>query len=254
MEILSLSFSQQGQDIFLDRVIFKSRVRNGFFIEAGADDLIKDSNTLFFELERDWTGILVEPVLWEKRWFSSTKCVLFAGTKYTIFAVTKCTIFVGTLYIFFAGNRWTNCILFAGNSWTKCSPLAGKSWTKCILFAATKCSLHKNQLYSLQERPTAKCLVGPPVPWSLHPPSLCSLFSKGDLLSVEQVVDQSLSLKWWQSMGNGPGMTISPCLISLLIHWMDILLKTELNRIFLMNKESDIYRIFKATNGGWLVW
>ena len=67
MEILSLSFSQQGQDIFLDRVIFKSRVRNGFFIEAGADDLIKDSNTLFFELERDWTGILVEPVLWEKR-------------------------------------------------------------------------------------------------------------------------------------------------------------------------------------------
>ena len=150
MEILSLSFSQQGQDIFLDRVIFKSRVRNGFFIEAGADDLIKDSNTLFFELERDWTGILVEPVLWEKRWFSSTKCVLFAGTNYTIFAGTKCillagtkcTIFVGTLYIFFAGNRWTNCILFAGNSWTKCSPLAGKSWTKCILFAATKCSLY----------------------------------------------------------------------------------------------------------------
>ena len=62
-----LSFSQQGQDMFLDRVIFKSRVRNGFFIEAGADDLLKDSNTLFFELERDWTGILVEPVLWEKR-------------------------------------------------------------------------------------------------------------------------------------------------------------------------------------------
>jgi len=62
-----LSFSQQGQDIFLDRVIFKSRVKNGFFIEAGADDLIRDSNTLFFELERDWTGLLVEPVLWEKR-------------------------------------------------------------------------------------------------------------------------------------------------------------------------------------------
>ena len=61
------SFSQQGQDLFLDKVIFKSSVRNGFFIEAGADDLLKDSNTLFFELERNWTGILVEPVLWEKR-------------------------------------------------------------------------------------------------------------------------------------------------------------------------------------------
>ena len=71
-----LSFSQQGQDMFLDRVIFKSRVRNGFFIEAGADDLLKDSNTLFFELERDWTGILVEPVLWEKRWITRTKCFL----------------------------------------------------------------------------------------------------------------------------------------------------------------------------------
>ena len=63
-----LSFSQQGQDLFLDKVMFKSSVREGFFIEAGADDLLKDSNTLFFELERNWTGILVEPVLWEKRW------------------------------------------------------------------------------------------------------------------------------------------------------------------------------------------
>ena len=67
-----LSFSQQGQDLFLDKVIFKSSVRDGFFIEAGADDLLKDSNTLFFELERNWTGILVEPVLWEKRWDSPT--------------------------------------------------------------------------------------------------------------------------------------------------------------------------------------
>jgi len=61
------SFSQGGQDIFLDEVIFKSQLREGFFIEAGADDLVTDSNTLFFEIERDWTGILVEPALWEKR-------------------------------------------------------------------------------------------------------------------------------------------------------------------------------------------
>ena len=42
-------------------------MREGFFIEAGADDLETDSNTLFFEIERGWTGILVEPALWEKR-------------------------------------------------------------------------------------------------------------------------------------------------------------------------------------------
>ena len=61
-----LSFSQQGQDLFLDKVIFKSSVREGFFIEAGAWDgeeskIIKAihspssgetlSNSLLFELE-----------------------------------------------------------------------------------------------------------------------------------------------------------------------------------------------------------
>ena len=61
------SFSQAGQDVFLDQVLFKSKLRNGFFIEAGAFDLVTHSNTLFFEMERGWTGILVEPVLWETR-------------------------------------------------------------------------------------------------------------------------------------------------------------------------------------------
>jgi len=60
-------FSQGGQDVFLDKVVFKSKLRDGFFIEAGADDLITDSNTLFFEIERGWSGILVEPALWQKR-------------------------------------------------------------------------------------------------------------------------------------------------------------------------------------------
>jgi len=62
-----VSFSQGGQDLFLDKVVFKSELRDGFFIEAGADDLVTHSNTLFFEMERGWTGILVEPALWEKR-------------------------------------------------------------------------------------------------------------------------------------------------------------------------------------------
>ena len=36
--------------------------KNGFFIEAGAYDGEAFSNTLFFEIERNWTGLLIEPV------------------------------------------------------------------------------------------------------------------------------------------------------------------------------------------------
>lgn len=34
----------------------------GFFIEAGANDGIKQSNTLYFEKFRNWSGILIEPI------------------------------------------------------------------------------------------------------------------------------------------------------------------------------------------------
>lgn len=36
--------------------------RNGFFIEAGANDGKTQSNTLYFEFYKNWTGILIEPV------------------------------------------------------------------------------------------------------------------------------------------------------------------------------------------------
>ena len=38
-------------------------MRKGFYIEAGAADGLRFSNSLFFELKRDWTGMLVEPEL-----------------------------------------------------------------------------------------------------------------------------------------------------------------------------------------------
>ena len=36
--------------------------RNGFFIEAGANNGVKQSNTLYLEKYKKWTGILIEPV------------------------------------------------------------------------------------------------------------------------------------------------------------------------------------------------
>ena len=50
------------QDQFLDEFIFKGNVKDGFFVEAGADDFLLNSNTLMFELLHGWTGLLVEPL------------------------------------------------------------------------------------------------------------------------------------------------------------------------------------------------
>lgn len=53
--------SQYGQDKFLDLEIFKKK-ENGVFIEIGAYDGIRFSNSLFFEKQRNWTGVCVEPI------------------------------------------------------------------------------------------------------------------------------------------------------------------------------------------------
>lgn len=36
-------------------------MKNGFYIECGAADGEIISNTLFFEVYRNWTGLLIEP-------------------------------------------------------------------------------------------------------------------------------------------------------------------------------------------------
>jgi len=52
--------SELPQDV--DDLVFKNKLRDGFFIEAGATDGETKSNTLFFELTQNWTGLLVEPL------------------------------------------------------------------------------------------------------------------------------------------------------------------------------------------------
>lgn len=54
------SKSQIGQDRILDEQIFKGK-QNGVFIEVGALDGFGASNTWFFEMERNWSGLLIEP-------------------------------------------------------------------------------------------------------------------------------------------------------------------------------------------------
>jgi FkbM family methyltransferase len=53
-------YSQLGEDKLLNEKYFKNK-RDGFFIELGAMDGITYSNTLFFEQQFGWTGVLIEP-------------------------------------------------------------------------------------------------------------------------------------------------------------------------------------------------
>lgn len=67
LSVLNITdFSQIGQSQFIDSLLNKTR--NGFFIESGGFDGETYSNSLFFEMERDWTGLLIEaaPSLFEK--------------------------------------------------------------------------------------------------------------------------------------------------------------------------------------------
>ena len=52
---------QVKQPILINKYLLKNRIKNGFFIEAGAYDGEIHSNTLFFELKQSWKGILIEP-------------------------------------------------------------------------------------------------------------------------------------------------------------------------------------------------
>ncbi|MEI6168085.1 MAG: FkbM family methyltransferase [bacterium] len=53
------SFGLNGLDLKLAPYLKK---HGGFFIEAGANDGVSQTNTLYFERYRGWTGLLVEPV------------------------------------------------------------------------------------------------------------------------------------------------------------------------------------------------
>jgi FkbM family methyltransferase len=52
-------FSQVGQDKFIDEYFFGKS--EGFFVDIGAHDPVEGSNSYFFESQRGWSGICIEP-------------------------------------------------------------------------------------------------------------------------------------------------------------------------------------------------
>ena len=60
-----ISFALNALDL---QLAGKVRKRRGFFVEAGANDGVSQSNTLYFERYLGWRGLLIEPIpeLWEK--------------------------------------------------------------------------------------------------------------------------------------------------------------------------------------------
>ncbi len=52
--------SQIAQDYFLDRHVFLGRTE-GVFVDVGAHDGVEFNNTQFFESDRRWTGVCIEP-------------------------------------------------------------------------------------------------------------------------------------------------------------------------------------------------
>ena len=53
-------YSQFKQDYIIDHLLKKKE--NGVFLDLGAHDGVTISNTYFFEMERNWSGICVEPI------------------------------------------------------------------------------------------------------------------------------------------------------------------------------------------------
>lgn len=53
-------YSQIGQDRLLDVAVFQE-MKDGVFVEVGAHNGVSFSNSAFFERERNWSGICIEP-------------------------------------------------------------------------------------------------------------------------------------------------------------------------------------------------
>lgn len=54
-----LTYARQELDL---RILEQVRLEGGVFVEAGANDGVRESNTLLLERHHGWTGLLIEPI------------------------------------------------------------------------------------------------------------------------------------------------------------------------------------------------
>ena len=80
------SFSLNRLDTKLEKYVDFDQ---GFFVELGANDGVTQSNSLYFELKRNWKGVLIEPSP-----YNFHKCIVNRGLKNSIF----CNACVGFEY------------------------------------------------------------------------------------------------------------------------------------------------------------
>ena len=52
-------YGEHNQSGILDEVL--GGQSDGFYVECGAGNGLKTSNSMFFETKRNWTGLLIEP-------------------------------------------------------------------------------------------------------------------------------------------------------------------------------------------------
>ena len=83
---LGASFSLNKLDKKLEKYLDFDQ---GFFVELGANDGVSQSNSLYFELKRNWRGVLIEPSP-----YNFQKCIANRGLKNSIF----CNACVGFEY------------------------------------------------------------------------------------------------------------------------------------------------------------
>lgn len=64
--VKNIAIISHGQSFALDKLDKKLNqyinIENGFFIEVGANNGIRQSNTLYFERYKNWRGLLIEPI------------------------------------------------------------------------------------------------------------------------------------------------------------------------------------------------
>ena len=91
-------FSQVGQSVFVDSLL-KGRT-GGFFVECGASTGEELSNTLFFERERGWSGLLIEanPIFFQELLRKHRKAYLINACLSGANTTTRVNFYPGSWY------------------------------------------------------------------------------------------------------------------------------------------------------------